>query len=291
MTNKIFRLFLTLMLFLMFGAANSIAGDVNQARLNDSENEPQNWIHHHGNYEAHRFSALTDINKSNVGDLKVAFTYAMGDIQGGGTAPIVFPFSGLEGTPIVEDGYMYVTTGWGRVTKLDVRGGKAVPLWSHNPEADKDYAPSVTCCGINNRGVALHGEKVVFKVIDGRMGALDKHDGSMIWEKQIADVGIAEVFTGAPLIVKNLAVTGMAGAEFGVRGWIAAHNVDNGDQVWKTYTIPGPGEPGHETWKDDYDAYKLGGGTTWVTGSYDPQLNIIVWGTANPGPDLSLIHI
>ncbi len=264
---------------------SSIAGNVTEERLINSENEPGNWIHHHGNYEAHRFSALTEINRDNVADLKVAFTYAMGDIQGGGTAPIVFPFSGLEGTPIAEDGFLYVTTGWGTVTKLDVRGGKAIPLWKHNPEADKDYAPSVTCCGINNRGVALHGEKVLAKVIDGRIYALNKHDGSMIWEKQVADVGIAEVFTGAPLIVKDMVVTGMAGAEFGVRGWIEALDVNTGDRRWRTYTIPGPGEPGHETWKDDYGAWKLGGGTTWVTGSYDPELNIIVWGTANPGPD------
>ena len=121
----------------------------------NSEREPGNWITHHGNYEAHRFSGLSEINKDNVKDLKVAFTYAMGSAQGGGTDPVVFPFAGLEGTTIAEDGFLYTTTGWGVVTKLDVRGGKPVAVWKSDPQADKDWAPSVLCCGINNRGVAL----------------------------------------------------------------------------------------------------------------------------------------
>ena len=263
----------------------ALAGNVTHERLVDSENEPGNWINHHGNYEAHRFSGLTEINKSNVADLKVAFTWALGDIHGGGTAPVVFPFSGLEGTPIAEDGFLYITSGWGVVTKLDVRGGKPVLMWKHDPEADRDWAPSVTCCGINNRGVALHSDKVLGTVIDGRVFALNKNDGSLLWETQVADPGIAEVITNAPLVVKDMVLTGMAGAEFGVRGWISALDVNTGQEIWRTHTIPGPGEPGHETWKDDYGAWKTGGGSTWVTGSYDPELNIIVWGTANPGPD------
>ncbi|MEE9533304.1 MAG: PQQ-dependent dehydrogenase, methanol/ethanol family, partial [Acidimicrobiia bacterium] len=266
-------------------ATTAMAGEVTHNRLVNSENEPGNWINHHGNYEAHRFSALDQINKSNVSQLKVAFTWAMGDIQGGGTDPIVFPFSGLEGTPIAEDGFLYLTTGWGVVTKLDVRGGKGVAIWKHDPEPDRDYAPSVTCCGINNRGVALHGQKVLAKVIDGRVRALNKNDGSVIWETQVAKPEIAEVLTGAPLIVKDTVLTGMAGAEFGVRGWIAALDVNTGKEIWRTHTIPAPGEPGNETWKDDYGAWETGGGSTWVTGSYDPELNIVVWGTANPGPD------
>jgi len=263
----------------------AFAGDVTHERLVNSENEPGNWINHHGNYEAHRFSGLTEINKDNVSGLHVAFTYAMGDIQGGGTDPIVFPFSGLEGTPIAEDGFLYVTTGWGVVSKLDVRGGRAKLIWKSDPEADKDFAPSVTCCGINNRGVALHGNKVLAKVIDGRIRALNKNDGSLIWETQIAKPEIAEVLTGAPLVVKDMVLSGMAGAEFGVRGWIAALDVNTGEEIWRTHTIPAPGEPGNETWKDDYGAWETGGGSTWVTGSYDPELNIVVWGTANPGPD------
>ncbi len=266
-------------------AATAMAGNITHERLVNSEAEPENWINHHGNYEAHRFSGLREINRDNVGDLKVAFTYAMGSAQGGGTDPVVFPFSGLEGTPLAEDGFLYLTTGWGVVTKLDVRGGKPVTVWKSDPEADKDWGPSVLCCGINNRGVALHGNIVISPVVDGRIRALNKTDGSLVWESQVADPGIAETITGAPLVVRDTVVTGMAGAEFGVRGWIAALDVNTGEEVWRTHTIPGPGEPGHDSWKDDYGAWKTGGGSTWVTGSYDPELDIIVWGTANPGPD------
>ena len=268
---------------LIAGAAQ--AGNTTPDRLVNSEREPGNWINHHGNYEAHRFSGLAEINKDNVKNLKVAFTHAMGSAQGGGSDPVVFPFAGLEGTTIAEDGFLYLTTGWGVVSKLDVRGGKPVVHWKSDPQADKDWAPSVLCCGINNRGVALHGNLVLSPVIDGRIRALNKIDGSLVWETQVADPGIAETITGAPLVVKDMVITGMAGAEFGVRGWIAALDVNTGEEIWRTHTIPGPGEPGHETWKDDYGAWKTGGGSTWVTGSYDPDLDVIIWGTANPGPD------
>lgn len=276
---------LAIVLAVAMAAVTAMAGDVTHERLINSENEPQNWLNHHGNYESHRFSALDQINKSNVSQLKVAFTWAMGDIQGGGKDLIVWPFSGLEGTPLAEDGFLYLTTGWGVVSKLDVRGGRPRLVWKYDPKADRDYAPTVTCCGINNRGAALHGDKVVSKVIDGRVIVLNKSDGSLVWERQVSDPGNAEVFTGAPLIVKDMIITGMAGAEFGVRGWLEALDIKTGKRIWRTYTIPGPGEPGHETWKDNYGAWKTGGATTWVTGAYDPELNMIYWGTANPGPD------
>lgn len=266
-------------------AATAGAADVTSDRLINSEREPQNWLNHHGNLEAHRFSGLKQINKSNVKNLRVAFTWAMGGTEGGGKDLIVFPFAGLEGTPIAEDGFLYLTTGWGVVTKLDTRGGVPRQVWKYDPAPDRDYATTVTCCGINNRGVALAGNMVISKVIDGRVVALDKATGKVVWEVQVSDPGNAEVFTGAPLIVKDMVVTGMAGAEFGVRGWIEALDLKTGDRRWRTYTIPGPGEPGHETWKDNHGAWKTGGGTTWVTGSYDPKLNVIIWGTANPGPD------
>jgi alcohol dehydrogenase (cytochrome c) len=272
----------------LFWAMTSIsasAQDVTTSRLINSEKEPQNWLNHHGNLEAHRHSGLDQINKSNVGKLKVAFTWAMGGTHGGGKDVIAFPFSGLEGTPVAENGFLYITTGWGEVTKLDVHGGVPRAAWKYDPGADRDYATTVACCGINNRGAVLAGNMVVSEVIDGRIIAIDKASGKLVWEAQVADPGQGEVFTSPPLIVKDMVVTGMAGAEFGVRGWIEALDMKTGKRRWRSYTIPGPGEPGHETWKDNYDAWKTGGGSTWVTGSYDPELNIIVWGTANPGPD------
>jgi alcohol dehydrogenase (cytochrome c) len=266
-------------------SASVCAGDVTFERLISSEKEPQNWLNHHGNLEAHRFSGLDQINKSNVKNLRVAFTWAMGGTQGGGKEIITFPFAGLEGTPVAEDGFLYLTTGWGEVTKLDTRGGIPRMVWRYDPRPDRDYATTVACCGINNRGAVLAGNMVISPVIDGRIVALNKTDGSKVWEAQVADPGQGEVITGAPLIVKDMVVTGMAGAEFGVRGWLEALSLKDGKRRWRTYTIPGPGEPGHETWKDSYGAWKTGGGTTWVTGSYDPELNVIIWGTANPGPD------
>lgn len=269
----------------VMSATPAIAQEVTTDRLVNSEREPGNWLNHHGNLEAHRFSGLDQINTKNVKNLKVAFTWAMGDMHGGGKEVIQWQFSGLEGTPIAEDGFLYLTTGWGTVTKLDTRGGVPRMVWKYSPNPDRDYATTVACCGINNRGVALAGNMVISPVIDGRIVALSKTDGSKIWEVQVADPGKGETITGAPLIVKDMVVTGMAGAEYGVRGWLEAINLKDGKRRWRTYTIPGPGEPGHETWKDKHGAWKTGGGTTWVTGSYDPELNIIVWGTANPGPD------
>ena len=145
------------------------AADVTHERLVNSEREPQNWLNHHGNYEAHRFSGLDQINKSNVKNLKVAFTWAMGGTQGGGKDVIVFPFAGLEGTPVAEDGFLYLTTGWGVVTKLDVRGGVPRQIWKYDPTPDRDYATTVACCGINNRGAVLAGNMVISIVIDGRV--------------------------------------------------------------------------------------------------------------------------
>ena len=265
--------------------ASVLAGDVSWDRLVNSEKEPQNWLNHHGNLEAHRFSGLDQINTKNVKKLKVAYTWAMGGTQGGGKDIIKWPFAGLEGTPVAEDGFLYLTTGWGVVTKLDTRGGTPRMVWQYNPAPDPDYATTVACCGINNRGAVLTGNMVISPVIDGRILALNKTDGTKIWEAQVADPGKSEVITGAPLIVKDMVVTGMAGAEYGVRGWLEALDIKTGKRRWRTYTIPAPGEPGSETWKDKHGAWKTGGGTTWVTGSYDPELNVIVWGTANPGPD------
>ena len=179
----------------LIGAAVSlpaIAGDVTTDRLVNSEREPGNWLNHHGNLEAHRFSGLDQINTKNVKKLKVAFTWAMGGTQGGGKDIIKWPFAGLEGTPVAEDGFLYITTGWGVVTKLDTRGGTPRMVWQYNPAPDPDYATTVACCGINNRGAVLAGNMVISPVIDGRIVALNKIDGTKIWEAQVADPGKSE---------------------------------------------------------------------------------------------------
>jgi alcohol dehydrogenase (cytochrome c) len=180
---------------------------------------------------------------------------------------------------------MYVTDGWGSVYKLDLTGGGGELVWKMDPGTDKDWSGAVSCCGVNNRGVALWNDKVISHTLDGRLIATDKATGEVAWEREVADPAIAEVITVAPLVVKDLVITGVSGAEYGIRGWIAATDLNTGEEVWRRHTIPGPGEPGHDTWSDTHDAWKTGGGSTWVTGSYDPEQDLIIWGVGNPGPD------
>jgi alcohol dehydrogenase (cytochrome c) len=243
--------------------------------------EPQNWLTHHQSFEATRFSSLNEIDKDSVKNLKLAWTMALGGIEPGG----IWPHGGLEGTPIVEDGMMYVTDGWGSVYKIDVSKGRGELLWKMDPSTDKDWAGAVACCGVNNRGVALWNDKVVSHTLDGRLIVTDKETGEVTFEREVADSGIAETITAAPLVVRDLAITGVAGAEYGIRGWLAATDLNTGEEVWRRHTIPGPGEPGHDSWADGHDAWKTGGGSTWVTGSYDREQDLIIWGVGNPGPD------
>jgi alcohol dehydrogenase (cytochrome c) len=257
------------------------ADEVTADQLLKADSDPGNWLTHHKDYSAQRFSPLNQINKDNVKNLHVAWTLQLGGVEGGG----IWSHGGLEGTPIVQNGFMYVTDGWGSVYKIDTKGGQAKVLWRMDPKTDHDWAGAVACCGVDNRGVALSGDLVLSHSLDGRLIATNKETGEIAWQRQVADPDKSEVITGAPLVVKNLAITGVAGAEYGIRGWIAATDLTTQKEVWRTYTIPGKGEPGSETWKDSYNAAATGGGSTWVTGSYDPRTNTLFWGVGNPGPD------
>ncbi len=251
--------------------------------LNAAENTAD-WLTTHRTYDGQRYSPLDQINKSNVADLKVAFTVALGGTEGGG----FWRYGNIEGTPIVEDGMMYMPNGWSELSAIDLRAAGSGPdmiKWVYDPGVDKDWAGNVACCAINNRGVALWQDKVVMSVLDGRMMAIDKESGEQVWQIQLADPAIAETITVAPLVIGDLAITGVSGAEYGIRGWLAAVDLNTGQERWRRYTVPGPGEPGHETWTDDHDAWLTGGGSTWQTGSYDPELNLVYWGVGNPGPD------
>jgi len=268
-------------------ATNAAAADsaTTWDALLNAEQNPENWLTHHGTLSGQRFSRLDQINKSNVANLRVAFTYVVGGLGGGG----VWEHGGLEGTPLAEDGYLYITDGWGGVYKLDVRkNGKLV--WKMDPETDRDWAGAVTCCGVDNRGVALWRDKVISHSLDGRLMVTNKSTGEIEQEIPVADPAISEVLTAAPLVVKDMAITGVAGGDYGVRGWLNATDLENGERDWRTHTIPAPGEPGSETWKKGPEehsakAWEHGGGATWVNGSYDPELNTIFWGVGNPAPD------
>ena len=183
-------------------------------RLLDADKEQQNWITHHKDYSAQRFSSLDQINAGNVKGVTVAWTMQLGGVEGGG----IWTHGGLEGTPIVEDGFMYVTDGWGTVYKIDTHGGKGTLLWKMDPKTDHDWAGAVACCGVDNRGVGLYNDLVISHTLDGRLIATDKETGQVKWQRQVADPDKGEVVTGAPLIVKNMAITGVAGAEYGIRG-------------------------------------------------------------------------
>jgi alcohol dehydrogenase (cytochrome c) len=161
---------------------------------------------------------------------------------------------------------MYVTDGWGSVYAIDVAGGKkGVIKWKFDPGTDRAWAGDVACCGVNNRGVALWKDKIISISLDGRLFSLNKATGEMVWERKVADPAVAETLTLAPLVVRDIAIVGVAGGEYGVRGWIDGTDLNTGKQVWRTYTIPGPGEPGGETWKDGKERYKHGGGSVWET--------------------------
>jgi alcohol dehydrogenase (cytochrome c) len=243
------------------------AADMTTDRALNPQREPQNWILHHGNYQGHRFSLLKDINTDTVKNLKPVFTVALGGFQSGGR----YAFGNLEATPLVEDGIMYVPDGWGSVYAIDLTAGKkGVIKWKMDPGTDRAWAGDVACCGVNNRGVALWKDKIISIALDGRM---------------FADPAQGETLTIAPLIVRDLAIVGTAGGEFGIRGFIEATDLNTGKMAWRTYTIPGAGEPGNETWKDGRDRWKHGGASIWETATYDADSDTFYQGIGNAGPD------
>jgi alcohol dehydrogenase (cytochrome c) len=258
------------------------AADMTNDRALNPQREPQNWILHHGNYQGHRFSLLKEINTDTVKNLKPAFTVALSGFQNGGR----YAHGNLEATPLIEDGIMYVPDGWGSVYAIDLTAGKkGVIKWKMDPGTDRAWAGDVACCGVNNRGVALWKDKVISIALDGRMFSINKASGEVVWERKIAEPAIGETLTIAPLIVRDFAIVGTAGGERGIRGFIEATDLNTGKAAWRTYTIPGAGEPGSETWKDGKERWKHGGGSVWETATYDPESDTFYQGIGNPGPD------
>jgi alcohol dehydrogenase (cytochrome c) len=258
------------------------AADMSFERALNADSEPQNWLLHHHNYQGHRFSALKEINTETVGNLRLAFTVGLGGLQAGGR----YPNGDLEATPLVDDGMMYIPDGWGTVYAINVRSGrKGEIVWKFDPGVDRVWAGDVACCGINNRGVALWRDKVISVALDGRIFALNRITGEEMWERRTAEPAFGETVTLAPLVIRDLAIIGSAGGELGIRGWIDATDLNTGQQAWRTYTIPGVGEPGHETWKDGKDHWRHGGASVWVTATYDTETDTIYQGIGNAGPD------
>ncbi len=258
---------LTALACLLLATTSTRAADVTYERLLNPDKEPQNWLMNHHDFSAQRFSPLAVINKSNVKTMRLLFAVAIGGSAGN---------EALEGTPLVEDGFMYISDHWGVVYKIDVRDGKSGRVvWKMDPGQEKLD---------RNRGVALWNNLVISVAsIDARVIATDKDTGKMVWDKNLRDS--PEMFlTAAPLALKDEIIIGASGGDRGARNWVAALDPKTGNTRWKTYSIPGPGEPGHETWKDKNNAWETGGGAFYVTGSYDPQLNLTYWGSGNPVP-------
>jgi quinohemoprotein ethanol dehydrogenase len=234
------------------------------------------WPTNGGNWYNQRHSPLTEIDRSNVANLKGVWRK---QLNGSGTGP---QHSG-EAQPLVVDGVIYVPTGASDLFAIDVESGAI--LWSY--EAKLDAAIDVVCCGWTSRGVAHGNGRIFLGKLDGELVALDAKTGAVAWSVQAERWQDGFSITSAPLYYDGLVITGFAGAELGVRGRVKAFNADNGELAWTFYTIPGRGEPGNETWPQDNELWQHGGGTVWHTPALDPELGLIYFGTGNPGPDFN----
>ncbi len=244
-----------------------LSAQVSFDRLLHTDREPQNWLTYSGSINGQRYSVLDKINTQNVKNLELKWVFQARSLEK------------FEATPLVVDGVMYVTEAPNHVFALDAKTGRI--FW------DYDYRPSKdarVCCGSVNRGLAILGDTLFMGTIDGRLIAIDAKSGKPVWNIEAGDPKLGYSITHAPLIVKDKVVVGVAGGEYGIRGFIAAYDAKSGKEAWKFYTVAGPEDPkAQKSW--DGDSWKNGGAPAWLTGSYDPSLNLIYWGTGNPGPD------
>ena len=246
-------------------ACSSIAAQVPFQRIVNADQEPGNWLTYSRNLEGQRFSPLTEIDVKNVSRLKVKWAYQFPDPQN-------------EVSPIVVDGIVY-TTGPNSAAALDGRTGR--PLWTWKRALPADYRS--IGFGHTSRGPAVLDDQLYVATLDGFLVALDLKSGGERWSSKVLDYKRGYSMTMAPLAIDGKVVVGVSGGEAGIRGFIDAYDAKTGKPAWRFWTIPGPGEPGHDTWAGD--SWKTGGAPTWVTGAYDPQLKLVYWGVGNPGPD------
>ena len=250
---------------------------VTKDRLINAQNEPQNWLLMNGDYGSMRYSKLTQINRDNVESLRLVWALALGGMQDTGR-------NGPENevNPLIDNGFMYTSDGWGTVYKIDARQpDRGDFVWITDPGVDHEGNRSRT------RGIALWEDKVLQNLQDGRVIAIDRDEGEIIWDVEIAgltEFGRRERFLTAPLVADGKVLVQNGAGDGGTRGWVAALDVETGEELWRWYTVPEPGQPGSETWKDDHNAWKTGGGGVWQTGSYDPETNLYIFGTGNPYP-------
>jgi alcohol dehydrogenase (cytochrome c) len=240
--------------------------DVPYERIRDANKEPGNWLTYSRDYTGQRYSPLDQIDTGNVSKLRISWMHQVNELDT------------LETSPLVVDGTMFITAPPNMVEAIDAATGRT--LWTYQKEIPRDLR---LCCGRVNRGLAILGQTVYYASIDAHLIALDARVGTVRWDVTMADYKTGYSSTGAPLAVKDKIITGMAGGEFGVRGFIDAYDAKTGKRAWRFNTIPVKGEAGNESWTGE--SWKTGSATSWVTGVFDPETNTVYWGTGNPGPD------
>ena len=251
--------------------------EIDDTRLIRADARPEDWISYGKNYKEDRYSPLNKINASNIDSLGLAWSINLGTQRG------------IEATPIVVDGIMYVTGPWSVVYAIDARKGSLI--WTFDPEVPKAYAEKA-CCDVVNRGVAIYKGLVYVGTLDGRLIAIDAATGEKSWETLTVDQKKAYTITGAPRVVKGKVLIGNGGAEYGVRGYVTAYDALNGDEAWRFYTVPGNPSEGFEskamesaakTWTGEWWKFG-GGGTAWDAIAYDQELNTVYIGVGNGAP-------
>jgi alcohol dehydrogenase (cytochrome c) len=241
-------------------------GEVTNAMLETSSESAEQWLQYGGGYNNFRHSPIEELSPDNIDRLEFAWAMPSGtDGQ-------------MAASPVIYDGIMYMTASYNRLFAINAVTGELYWRYDHQQPSDLRI-----CCGPTNRGVAIIGNKVLMATLDARLMAFDRFSGEILWNTVIEDYQRGFSATSAPLIVKNLAIIGVGGGEFGVRGFFDAFDVNTGERVWRHYTVPDEGEPGVETWSGD--SYKNGGAPAWTIGAYDPELDLLYWTTGNPAPD------
>jgi len=259
---------LAILLYISYCGTPSVAAQEPTAnRIEHADKEPQNWLTFFGNYRAWSYSPLDQITRDNVKQLVPAWAFPTGGQNG------------LEAAPLVVDGVLYIENHQNHVFAVDAATGR--PLWEYPYQSSRKADPSLPALG--TRGLAIGYGLLYMGTRDNHLVAIDAKTGKEVWNVQVPDTTECCGITGAPLLVKDKVITGIVDGEFAHRGYLTAFDAKTGKMVWRFYTIPAPGEPGSETWPGD--SWKTGGGSTWFTGSYDPELNLLYWGIGNPSSD------
>jgi alcohol dehydrogenase (cytochrome c) len=246
--------------------AAPLTAQVSYEQILNAADTPENWLTYNGGYSSQRYSSLTQVTPANVAELELKWM-----LQD-------HVFGAWQSNPIVADGIMYITQRPNDIMAVDAVTGSV--FWQYRHTNDDETR---VCCGANNRGVAILDDRVFMGALDATLLAVDRTNGKLLWERPLADPALGYSITMAPLVVKDKVLVGVGGGEFGIRGFVAAFDAATGEEVYRFYTIPGPGEPGHDSWEGD--DWEHGGAPVWVTGSFDPDLNLTYWGVGNPGPD------